>query len=342
MHIPDGYLSPATSAVMYAAVAPFWYLAGRKMKKLLTARTVPMLAVFSAFAFTLQMFNVPLPGGTTGHGVGVTLLAIILGPWAAVIGISMVFIVQALFFGDGGVTAIGANTFNMAVIGAFAGYIIYRLFTGNSPVASRRHIIGAIAGSYLAMNLSAFITALELGIQPLLFKSAEGIPLYAPYGLNVAIPAMMAGHLLIAGPIEAVATGLVVAYLRRSHPHLLQASRTPPTEKVSRSLKPLWIGLGIMILFTPLGLLAPGTAWGEWGAEELQGMGLGFVPAGLERLSGLWPALFSGYTVPGWGAEVGYVISAILGIGIIMGIVLGISAIVNKRVRKSRAEGQGG
>ena len=342
MHIPDGYLSPATSAVMYAAVAPFWYLAGRKVKKLLTARMVPVLSIFSAFAFALQMFNVPLPGGTTGHAVGATLLAIVLGPWAAVIGISMVFVVQALFFGDGGVTAIGANAFNMAVIGAFVGYFTYRLFTGNSPITSRRHIAGAIAGSYLAINVSAFITALQLGIQPLLFHSSDGTPLYAPYGLNVAIPAMMAGHLLIAGPIEAVATGLVVAYLRRSHPHLLLASRLQATVGPARSLKPLWAGLGIMVLLTPLGLLAPGTAWGEWGAEELQGMGLGYVPKGLERLAGLWPALFPDYTIPGWGAEVGYIISAISGIGIIVGIVWGVSAIITKRMRKSRAGESGG
>ena len=342
MHIPDGYLSPATSAVMYAAVAPFWYLAGRKVKKLLTGRMVPVLAIFSAFAFAVQMFNVPLPGGTTGHAVGATLLAIVLGPWAAVIGISMVLIVQALFFGDGGITAIGANAFNMAVIGAFVGYFTYRLFAGSSPVASRRHVIGAIAGSYLAANLSAFITALELGVQPILFRSAEGIPLYAPYGLNVAIPAMMAGHLLIAGPIEAIVTGLVVAYLSRSHQHLILASRFQNVTGPGRSFRPLWVGLGIIILLTPLGLLAPGTAWGEWGAEELQGMGLGFVPNGLERLGGLWPALFADYTIPGWGAELGYILSAILGACIIVGIIWGVSKIVNKRERKSPVEGSEG
>ncbi|MDO8636749.1 MAG: energy-coupling factor ABC transporter permease, partial [Dehalococcoidia bacterium] len=190
MHIPDGYLSPATSAVMYAAVAPFWYLAGRKVKKLLTARMVPVLAIFSAFAFAVQMFNVPLPGGTTGHAVGATLLAIVLGPWAAVIGISMVLIVQALFFGDGGVTAIGANAFNMAVIGAFTGYFTYRLFAGSSPVASRRHVIGAIAGSYLAAVIGI---SMVLIVQALFFGDG-GVTAIGANAFNMAVIGAFTGY----------------------------------------------------------------------------------------------------------------------------------------------------
>lgn len=305
---------------MYAVTVPFWYIAGRKVKRVLTARMVPVLSIFSAFSFAIMMFNLPLPGGTTGHAVGGTLLAVVLGPWAAVIGISVALVVQSLFFGDGGILAIGANCFNMAIILPLVGYFVYRLVSGNSPVASRRHIIGAVAGSYIGINIGAFLTALELGIQPLLFHGADGTPLYAPYGLNIAIPAMTVGHMLIAGPVEAIATGLVVSYLQRSHQHLLLAGRVQVADRPARSLKPLWAALGVMILLTPLGLLAPGTAWGEWGAQELQQMGLGFVPEGLETLSGLWPAPFPDYAIPGWGARVGYLVSAIAGIGLILGI----------------------
>jgi len=109
MHIPDGYISPATAGSMYALTIPFWYIATQRVRQTLTHRTVPVLALFAAFSFTLQMFNVPLPGGTTGHAVGGTLLAVVLGPWAAVLGISVVLGIQAILFGDGGILALGAN-----------------------------------------------------------------------------------------------------------------------------------------------------------------------------------------------------------------------------------------
>nr|MDA8216764.1 energy-coupling factor ABC transporter permease [Dehalococcoidales bacterium] len=140
MHIPDGYISPQTCAVMYAAAAPFWYVAGRKIKETLTARAVPMLSLLSAFTFTIMMFNIPLPGGTTAHAVGAVLSAIVLGPWAAVLTTSVALIIQALLFGDGGVTAIGANAFNMAVAMPLVGYAVYRLVSANAPITSRRHV----------------------------------------------------------------------------------------------------------------------------------------------------------------------------------------------------------
>jgi len=207
---------------MYALALPFWYRASQRVKSVLTYRMVPILSIFSAFAFAIMMFNVPLPGGTTGHAVGGTLLAIVLGPWGAVIGISVALVIQAIFFGDGGITAIGANCFNMAVVLPFVGYYVYRAISANSEITSPRRIIGAVVGGYLGLNAAALLTAIELGIQPILFQGAGGVPLYAPYGLRVAIPAMMGGHLFIAGPVEAVVTGLVVAYLQRAQLPLLE------------------------------------------------------------------------------------------------------------------------
>src|ERR1700690_4092371 len=167
MHIPDGYLSPATCAALYAGSAPFWYTALRRMKSAMNTRMVPLLSVFAAFSFIIMMFNLPLPGGTTGHAVGVGIAAIVLGPWASILAISIALIIQALLFGDGGITAIGANCFNMAIIGSLAAYGIYRLLAGRAPIESpRRAMAGAIAG-YVAINLSALAAAVELGIQPL-------------------------------------------------------------------------------------------------------------------------------------------------------------------------------
>ena len=100
------------------------------MKRALHTRLVPLLSVFAAFSFVIMMFNLPLPGGTTGHAVGVGIAAIVLGPWASMLAISIALVIQALFFGDGGITAIGANCFNMAIVGSLVAYAVYRLIAG--------------------------------------------------------------------------------------------------------------------------------------------------------------------------------------------------------------------
>ena len=115
MHIPDGYLSPSTCAGLCAAAAPFWYVSLRRVKRVLHTRLVPLLSVFAAFSFIVMMFNLPLPGGTTGHAVGVAVAAIVLGPAASILAISTALVIQAIFFGDGGITAIGANCFNSLI-----------------------------------------------------------------------------------------------------------------------------------------------------------------------------------------------------------------------------------
>ena len=127
MHIPDGYLSPQTCAVLYGAAAPFWVVGARRVRKVVTTRFVPLLALGAAYCFLVMMFNVPVPDGTTAHAVGGVLVAVLLGPWAAVIAVSVALAIQALFFGDGGVLAFGANCFNLAVVMSFAGYGVYRM-----------------------------------------------------------------------------------------------------------------------------------------------------------------------------------------------------------------------
>ncbi|HLP30803.1 MAG TPA: energy-coupling factor ABC transporter permease, partial [Geothrix sp.] len=130
MHIPDGYLSPSTCAVAFAATLPFWVVAFRRMGRLLHTRMVPLLALFSAFSFVIMMFNIPLPGGTTGHAVGVAVAAIVLGPWGSMVAISVALLIQALFFGDGGLTTFGANSFNMAVVGSMVAWVAYTVIAG--------------------------------------------------------------------------------------------------------------------------------------------------------------------------------------------------------------------
>ena len=220
MHIPDGYLSPQTGGFFYIIMAPLWIAASRIAKKTLKARQVPYLAFGASFVFIIMMFNIPIPGGSTGHAVGGTLVAILLGPWAAMIAITVALVVQALLFGDGGVTAIGANCFNMAFALPFVGYYVYRLVSiGSSPRSIRRPIAAAI-GAYLGINAAALLTGIQFGVQPLLYHTADGKALYCPYGLNVALPAMMLEHVLVFGWVEAIVTFLVIAYLQKEDPSL--------------------------------------------------------------------------------------------------------------------------
>jgi cobalt/nickel transport system permease protein len=355
MHIPDGYLSPATCATLYSGSAPFWWVSLRRMKRGLNTHMVPLLSVFAAFSFIIMMFNLPLPGGTTGHAVGVGIAAIVLGPWASILAISMALVIQALLFGDGGITAIGANCFNMAILGSLAAYGTYRLLAGRAPIESpRRAMAGAIAG-YVAINLSALAAAIELGIQPLLYRDASGAALYAPYPLQIAIPAMMAGHLTVAGLAEMVVSGGVVAYLQRMEPNLLRA--TAPGAQVHEesggeakwgATKPLWIALAVLAILTPLGILAAGSAWGEWSVsdflhpetrQQIADASGGHAlpaqpPAGLQRLASLWTAPFSGYAPPFLkSSAVGYMFSATIGMALIVVIGLLAAALLRRRSR---------
>ncbi len=222
MHIPDGYLGPATYGALFAATVPFWAVASWKLNRTLKARQIPYLAIGAAFTFVIMMFNIPVIGGTTGHATGATLVAILLGPWAAVIAVSVALIIQALLFGDGGITAIGANCFNMAIAGVFIGYGIYRVIAaGSGPKDRRRAVAGAIA-AYASLNLSALLAGVELGLQPVLEHSPSGQPLYAPFPLSIAVPAMAFEHLLLFGFVEAAVTALVIQYFQKNDPEMVR------------------------------------------------------------------------------------------------------------------------
>ena len=222
MHIPDGYLSPQTGGFFYLLMAPIWFLASRIVKKTLKAKQVPYLAFSACFVFVIMMFNIPMPGGSTGHAVGGTLAAILLGPWAALIAITVALAVQAVLFGDGGITALGANCFNMAFVLPFVGYYIYKLISLGAKTDSLRRAIAAGAGAYLGILAAALFAGLEFGIQPLLYHNDKGQPLYCPYGLNIALPVMLGEHLLLFGWVEAVITFLVIRYLQKEEAGLIQ------------------------------------------------------------------------------------------------------------------------
>ena len=302
MHIPDNYLSPASCAVLAVAAAPVVGLSITKVKAQLkeNKELAPMLGIAASLSFLLMMFNVPIPGGTTAHAVGGVLLSILIGPYAASLALTVALLLQALLFGDGGILALGANIFNMAIAMPFVGYAVYHFFRKQNHETA-----GVLVGSYVGINVAAFLTAIELGIQPII-ATQGGEPLYNPYGLAVTIPAMMVTHLTIAGAVEVFFTYVIYRFVKQVGPQELY---TPTSVNTTSFVKKIRYVLIALVVLSPLGLLAEGTAFGEWSADELAEM-MNNVPAGIEN-GFSFEALFSDYTIPGTNIAVGYILSAI-------------------------------
>jgi cobalt/nickel transport system permease protein len=346
MHIPDGYLGPSFSIPFIGAILPIWSIALRKTKQAVSLRQLPLMSLCAAFSFLIMMFNIPL-GPSSVHAVGAVLIAIILGPWAASITVSVALIIQAVIFQDGGILAIGANCINMAVAMPFAGYFTYRLIAGNAPLLSKRNTAGIFIGSFVGINTAALLTALEFGLQPLLFRTAEGLPQYGFYPLSIAVPAIMLEHLLVAGPVEGIVTVSAVAYLMKFNPRIFDKTQTGDVIVGEGSVgryKGFLLGLLVLLLLTPLGLFASGTAWGEWGIDEIRGM-TGSVPEGLEHLSRLWGAVIPDYAIPALGGgflhtSAGYILSAVVGVLIITAVILISSRLILSKENEDKEKKQ--
>jgi cobalt/nickel transport system permease protein len=234
MHIPDGYLGPYTYIAFWITMIPIWYYAGKKLSTELKSGQVPLLALSSAFAFVIMMFNVPIPGGSTGHAVGGAIIGIVLGPWAAVVAISVALVLQALMFGDGGITAIAANCFNMGVVIPFVGYYVYKLVSGDTEIASSRRIIASAIAGWASLSLAAACVGVEFGIQPILHHDANGLPLYMPYPLSVTVPAMVLEHALGFSILEALITALIFAYIQKTDTTVLYGEESELQENNMR------------------------------------------------------------------------------------------------------------
>ena len=222
MHIPDGYLSPQTYIPLFGAFVSAAAIAVKKVKNEVSARNIPYIGMAAAFSFIIMMFNLPIPGGTTGHAVGSAVIAIIFGPWVAMLAVSVALIIQALIFGDGGITAIGANCFNMAVFMPFIAYYIFRLISKNPSKKARTSLAAFISG-YLSLVMAAILTGVELGIQPLIASSSDGKALFCPYDLSIAIPAMAIEHMLLFGIVEGIITAIILNYFLKTEPTLIYA-----------------------------------------------------------------------------------------------------------------------
>ncbi|AFK51211.1 cobalamin (vitamin B12) biosynthesis CbiM protein [Thermogladius calderae 1633] len=214
MHIPDGYLDLWSSLATYA-LAGIYFIASTKLGKLrLSPSEVSEATALAALIFVAQMLNWPIPGGTSLHFVGGALAGIILGPFKGSLVIAIVLLVQCLVFHDGGITALGANIINMAIIDVWAGYLVYRLaYKALSPKLgdAKSGFVGGLIGGWLGLTLAGSACGVEIGLSPSF-----------PYGVFITVPIMGGWHAAL-GVVEGVITGLVVYYLKLRHPEVIKS-----------------------------------------------------------------------------------------------------------------------
>ena len=209
MHIADGYIDPATAATMFAISIMFLVWSWKKVKADYPQSFAALLAITSAFVFAAQMINFPIIFGTSGHLIGGTFIAVLLGPYAAMLSMTIVLLMQAFFFADGGLMAFGANVFNMAVISALSIFIV-RMQTRNSK-STKRFASSVFFASWLSVVVGSLVAALEIGVSPSF--AAGG-------GIAVTVPAMLSWHVIIGLGEGAITTTLVVS-LQRLQPALI-------------------------------------------------------------------------------------------------------------------------
>lgn len=210
MHIPDGFLSPATYLSGYAVAAVAWYGAARGLRQRLDEATVPRLATLTGLAYVLGLIMVPIPGGTSGHLIGVAWLSLVFGPRLAFLSHSLVLGLQSLLLGAGGITALPINALAMGGMGSVVACAVFRLVR---PVHEAAAVLVA---SWLSVMVSAALVALVLGAQPLVAQGTDGLPLFFPFGWPVVMPAVLLPHAVI-GVVEALLTLALWRYARQRH-----------------------------------------------------------------------------------------------------------------------------
>jgi cobalt/nickel transport system permease protein len=215
MHVPDGFLSPPVSIFTWIIAIVLIAVALNRVQAEYKDRTVPLMGVCAAFIFAAQMINFPIPGGTSGHLLGGTLASVLLGPWAGSLVMTVVFIVQGVLFQDGGLTVLGANIFNMGLVGTFGGYYLYKAIRSAVGFNTWRGMaIATAVAAWTSVVVASFICAIELAL-------SGTVP------LPVAVAAMVGWHVLI-GIGEALITLAAISFIWRTRPDLLYE---PPRQR---------------------------------------------------------------------------------------------------------------
>ena len=312
MHIPDGFLSVAVSVGLWLLSALAVAYALRRLNVDMNERKIPLMGVLAAAIFAGQMLNFSVTGGTSGHLLGAAIATILLGPWAAVLVITAVVSVQALIFQDGGILALGANIFNMAIIGVTVAYFTYRTVLR----LSRGQKWGIFAGGFAAGWLSIFISALAVGLQLALSGTSPA---------NLAVPAMGAIHAVI-GIGEGLITVGALAFMYSARRDLvLQGSEGAPAGKA------VWVGG--LVLALALAILAPLASRHpdglQWVAEQQ-----GFLD--LQRGAGF--GIIHGYALPGVSnSAVATILAGVLGGLLVLGVVVGLALSRRRRPTENEA-----
>lgn len=310
MHIPDGFLSVLVSIILWIISAGFVAVALRKTNRDLGERQVPLMGVLAAAVFAGQMLNFSVTGGTSGHLLGAALATILLGPWASVLVMTAVVSVQALLFQDGGILALGANLFNMAVVGTFVAYTVYTLL----KQALKKFAWGVFAAAFLAAWASIFIASLACALELAVSGTSPA---------NVAVPAMAAIHALI-GAGEGLITLGAVALLYATRKDLLHLGEA----KLAGGNTGVFVGGGLLALalaiLSPLASSHPDGL--EWVAEQH-----GFIETAQESLYNIIPD----YVVPGISNEALATIAAgIIGALIVFGVAYGTGRLGTRKPAK--------
>ena len=300
MHIPDGFLDAKTAAASAGLAAVGIGVALRSVRRTYPARRVPLIGLAAAFVFAAQMLNFPVAGGTSGHLIGAVLVAVLLGPSAAVLAMTAVLIVQCFVFADGGVTTLGANIFNMAIVASGVGYAIYALVRRAGADNLRWRLLATAFAAWCSTVVAAVLCAGELVLS-------------GTVAWNVAFPAMAGIHMLIAFG-EAVITTLVVAAVAKVRPELLAPNQETPVQPRYGDLAAygLLVSLGLVAFVAPFA-----SGWPD-GLEKVATMlGFGHKATVTPILAAPWPD----YTIPGFRSATSSTLAA-GGAGILIAFVL--------------------
>lgn len=257
MHVPDGFLDGKTTVATIGLAVLGLGWAAKRVRDTLPPQKIPLLGLAAAFVFAAQMLNFPVAGGTSGHLLGGVLAAVLLGPSAGVVVIASVLVVQCLVFADGGLLALGANVFNMAVIGAAGGYGVYALVRRKARGLQGQLMAAAFAG-WCSVVLASSACAVEL--------AASGAVAW-----NVVFPAMAGIHMLI-GIGEAVITALVLVAVAATRPELLRddTQQVPAKRYASALVYGLLIALGLAVLVSPFA-----SSWPDGLEKAAEALGFG-------------------------------------------------------------------
>ncbi|MGB9639385.1 MAG: energy-coupling factor ABC transporter permease [Anaerolineales bacterium] len=299
MHIPDGFLSTPVAILFWIISIIVIGYALRRVSQELGERQVPLMGVLAAAIFAGQMLNFSVTGGTSGHLLGAAIATILLGPWPAILVLTSVVSIQALIFQDGGLLALGANLFNMAVVGVAVSYMVYRTVYRLAGAKSWGIFVGGFAAAWLSIEIAALSCALQLAVS-------------GTSPANISVPAMGGIHALI-GIGEGLITIGALAFIYSTRRDLLTAGETSATQGKLVWVVGLLIAVGLAIL-SPLASAHPDGL--EWVAEQH-----GF----LEAARGPWYEIIPDYVFPGISNQaLATIIAGILGTLLVFFVALGV------------------